>query len=64
MMLRHLGEVEAADAIEATVATVLAKSDVRTPDVGGNASTSDVGEAIATELSAGASTAKPLRSVV
>jgi tartrate dehydrogenase/decarboxylase/D-malate dehydrogenase len=55
MMLRHLGEVEAADAIEQTIATVLAKSDVRTPDIGGKASTNDVGEAVAAEL-AGAAT--------
>ena len=50
MMLRHLGKPEAADAIERAIARVLAKSDVRTPDIGGKAMTKDVGEAIAREV--------------
>ncbi len=64
MMLRHLGEDEAADAIEGTIAMVLAKSDVRTADIGGKASTSDMGEAIAAELAGGATSPKPLQSAV
>jgi tartrate dehydrogenase/decarboxylase / D-malate dehydrogenase len=47
MMLRHLGVPEAADAVEAAIAQVLAKSPVRTPDIGGTAGTRDLGEAIA-----------------
>jgi tartrate dehydrogenase/decarboxylase / D-malate dehydrogenase len=50
MMLRHLGAVEAANAVEAAIALVLAKSQVRTPDIGGSASTAELGEAIATAV--------------
>lgn len=46
MMLRHLGEAAAADAIEAAIAEVLACGDVRTPDLGGAARTSQLGEAL------------------
>jgi tartrate dehydrogenase/decarboxylase / D-malate dehydrogenase len=53
MMLRHLGASEAADAIENAIATILAKSRVRTPDIGGNASTQDMGEAIASQVNSG-----------
>jgi tartrate dehydrogenase/decarboxylase / D-malate dehydrogenase len=51
MLLEHLGEGKAARAIEKAIATVLAKSDVLTPDLGGRAGTKDVGEAIAREIS-------------
>jgi tartrate dehydrogenase/decarboxylase/D-malate dehydrogenase len=47
MMLRHLGLLDAADAVEDAIARVLAKSDVRTPDIGGQATTRDMGEVIA-----------------
>jgi tartrate dehydrogenase/decarboxylase/D-malate dehydrogenase len=50
MMLRHLGAPEAADAIESAIAEVLASSKARTPDVGGNATTKDVGEVIASAV--------------
>jgi tartrate dehydrogenase/decarboxylase / D-malate dehydrogenase len=50
MMLEHLGEPKAAKAVEEAIAAVLAQSDVRTPDLGGKASTKDVGEAIAREI--------------
>jgi tartrate dehydrogenase/decarboxylase/D-malate dehydrogenase len=50
MMLRHLGAPEAADAIESAIADVLAKSQVRTADIGGNATTQDMGSAIATRV--------------
>jgi tartrate dehydrogenase/decarboxylase/D-malate dehydrogenase len=51
MMLRHLGEVEAADAVEGSIASVLARAMVRTPDIGGNSKTSEMGEAISHEVS-------------
>jgi tartrate dehydrogenase/decarboxylase/D-malate dehydrogenase len=51
MMLRHLGQPEAADAIEAAITAVLAKQDVRTPDIGGKTTTKQMGEAIATLVS-------------
>ena len=57
MMLRHLGEQEAADALEEAVFRVIASSDLRTPDIGGKASTKQMGMAIAAELSEVASKA-------
>jgi tartrate dehydrogenase/decarboxylase / D-malate dehydrogenase len=51
MMLRHLGIPEAADAIENAIADVLAQSRVRTPDIGGDASTEELGAAIASRVS-------------
>lgn len=51
MMLQHLGELNAAQAVERALESVLAKSDVRTPDLGGKASTCEVGETIAQEIS-------------
>jgi tartrate dehydrogenase/decarboxylase/D-malate dehydrogenase len=50
MMLRHLGEAQAADAVEAAIAHVLAQKRVRTPDIGGNASTKDLGQAVTAAL--------------
>lgn len=46
MMLEHLGHPEAAAAVMRAIETVLAEGP-RTPDMGGKASTSDVGKAIA-----------------
>lgn len=46
MMLDHLGETEAADGIGKAISSVLATGEVRTRDIGGSASTSDVGGAI------------------
>lgn len=46
MMLEHLGEAEAAEAIMQGIETVL-DSGPRTADIGGNATTEDVGKAIA-----------------
>jgi len=54
MMLEHLGEKEAARAVERAIFKVLAHSNVRTRDIGGNASTRDMGELIAAEVAAGA----------
>jgi len=50
MMLRHLGEAKAADAVETAIADVLAKMQVRTPDIGGTASTKDLGQAVTSAL--------------
>ena len=50
MMLQHLGEPRAALAVEKAFEAVLARPDVRTPDLGGTASTSDLGCAIEHEI--------------
>lgn len=50
MMLQHLGEVKAAKAVERAVESVLARSETLTPDLGGRASTAEVGEAVAREI--------------
>jgi tartrate dehydrogenase/decarboxylase/D-malate dehydrogenase len=47
MMLEHLGEPEAAQAVEQAIQAVLAQGDPQTPDLGGTAGTSVVGDAIA-----------------
>jgi tartrate dehydrogenase/decarboxylase/D-malate dehydrogenase len=51
MMLDHLGEKEAARAVEEATFKVLARRDPLTPDIGGKANTEDMGKAIATEVS-------------
>jgi len=53
MMLQHLGIPEAADAIENAIANILAEKKVRTPDIGGTASTKELGSAIASRVSQG-----------
>jgi tartrate dehydrogenase/decarboxylase/D-malate dehydrogenase len=50
LMLRHLGQDQAADEIENAIVRVLAAGEARTPDLGGNAGTGDLGEAITAEL--------------
>jgi tartrate dehydrogenase/decarboxylase/D-malate dehydrogenase len=50
MMLSHLGLADAAAAVEKAIAVTLAKTEVRTPDIGGRASTQELGEAIASEI--------------
>lgn len=52
MMLLHLGETQAAEAVEAAVEAVLSSSDRRTPDLGGDATTREVGDTIAQQISA------------
>jgi tartrate dehydrogenase/decarboxylase/D-malate dehydrogenase len=47
MMLDHLGEAEAARAVVAAFEDVLKNGGPRTRDLGGTASTKEVGEAIA-----------------
>jgi 3-isopropylmalate dehydrogenase len=54
-MLEWLGEVEEADRIENAVCKVLEEGKIRTPDIGGNSSTVDVGDAIASHMRARAS---------
>jgi isocitrate dehydrogenase (NAD+) len=50
MLLRHLGALEAATAVESAVDRVLLQGEVRTTDLGGTSSTDDVARAIAAEL--------------
>ena len=50
MMLHHLGEEDAAKAVEQAIAKVLASSKVRTPDLGGKSTTRELGEAIEREV--------------
>jgi tartrate dehydrogenase/decarboxylase/D-malate dehydrogenase len=47
MMLENLGEQEAAQAVEEGVREVVAAGEVRTPDMGGESSTEQMGVAIA-----------------
>jgi tartrate dehydrogenase/decarboxylase/D-malate dehydrogenase len=50
MMLRHLGVSDAADAVENAIAEILAKCQIRTPDIGGKSTTTDLGTAIARQV--------------
>ncbi|MEV8475828.1 tartrate dehydrogenase [Streptomyces sp. NPDC051173] len=50
MMLDHLGHPEAAKDVTDAIASVLAKSDVRTPDLGGSATTGQFTEKLLTLL--------------
>jgi Isocitrate/isopropylmalate dehydrogenase len=50
MLLRHLGEEAAAEGIEAAIARVTAEGQFLTADLGGTASTKEMGDAIAREL--------------
>jgi isocitrate dehydrogenase (NAD+) len=52
MLLRHVGELDAAHNVERAVDEVLGQGRVRTPDLGGHASTMEVGEAVAAAVSA------------
>jgi isocitrate/isopropylmalate dehydrogenase len=52
MLLRHIGETEAASAVEQAVDAVLAAGQVRTGDLGGTSGTMEVGEAIARAVGA------------
>jgi isocitrate dehydrogenase (NAD+) len=53
MMLRHVGEMHAASAVERAVDAVLAEGPVRTGDLGGASTTMEVGEAIAHAVARG-----------
>lgn len=50
MMLEHLGHKEAHDAILSAIEKTLAGNGPRTPDIGGSASTQELGEAIAVAI--------------
>src|ERR1700722_19546664 len=50
MMLDHFGESAAAQAVERAIAEVLADGGTRTPDLGGNAGTKDLGVAVAAAI--------------
>ena len=50
MLLRHLGEAAAARSVEEAVDRVLSEGIVRTPDLGGTASTNEVAAAVASAL--------------
>ena len=50
MMLRHMGRDDIADRIKDAAFTVLKKGAVRTPDLGGNATTTQFADAIIAEL--------------
>ena len=50
MMLRHLGEDAAADAVESAALDVVAVGETLTPDLGGSSCTEDVGNAVAAAL--------------
>ena len=53
LMLRHLGENDAADRVVKAIFDVLERGEIRTPDVGGTASTSEYADAVVAELEAG-----------
>jgi tartrate dehydrogenase/decarboxylase/D-malate dehydrogenase len=50
MMLEHFGESAAAQAVERAIAEVLAEGGTRTPDLGGNAGTKELGAAVAAAI--------------
>ena len=50
MMLEHLGEPAAAEGIEQAVGATLAAGEVRTRDIGGTSTTTEVGSAVAEHL--------------
>jgi len=50
LMLDHLGHPEAAAAVEQAIETVFQEPDLRTPDMGGRATTNEMGRAIAEVL--------------
>jgi isocitrate dehydrogenase (NAD+) len=50
LMLRHLGETEAADRLEAAVRSVIAEGETVTYDLGGNAGTREFGAAVAARV--------------
>jgi isocitrate dehydrogenase (NAD+) len=52
LMLRHLGELAAADAVESAVRGVIADGETVTYDLGGSAGTREFGQAVAARLAA------------
>ncbi len=52
LMLRHLGETQAAEKVERAVQTVIGKGEVVTPDLGGSATTDKYTDALIREITA------------
>ena len=52
MMLDHLGESAAGARVMAAIERVLAETDVRTPDLGGAASTAELGDELVRAITA------------
>jgi isocitrate dehydrogenase (NAD+) len=52
LMLEHVGRPEAADRLRAAIETTLNQDDIRTPDIGGRASTREFAEAVTRRLQA------------
>ena len=50
LMLEHVGRRESADHLRAAIETTLNQDDIRTPDIGGRASTHEFAEAVARRL--------------
>jgi isocitrate/isopropylmalate dehydrogenase len=50
MMLRHIGEAEAAGKIEKAISQVIEEGEIRTADLCGNASTEDMKNAIISKM--------------
>ena len=50
MMLEHLGHADAADNIVAAIEIVIRDSDIKTPDMGGKATTQQLGQAVVDAL--------------
>jgi tartrate dehydrogenase/decarboxylase/D-malate dehydrogenase len=46
MMLEHLGETDASESVMHAIQAVLGESDLRTPDIGGTATTSEMASAV------------------
>jgi tartrate dehydrogenase/decarboxylase/D-malate dehydrogenase len=55
MLLRHVGEPDAATAVEEAVGGVLVRGVTRTPDLGGSSRTGEVGDAVCALLEGAAS---------
>ncbi|HEX7171153.1 MAG TPA: isocitrate/isopropylmalate dehydrogenase family protein [Candidatus Limnocylindria bacterium] len=53
LMLRHLGEIHAADAVETAIRSVIGEGRTVTYDLGGSAGTREFGEAVAAQVRAG-----------
>ena len=53
LMLEHLGERASAERVVSAIEQVLAEGTVRTPDLGGNSTTTDVTKAVGAALTAG-----------
>ena len=54
MMLEHVGEVEAANHVQDAIATTLGAGEVKTRDMGGSATTDEMGAAVVTTMRANA----------